>query len=127
MSFLDQLPIDAVVLLRCPNLTDPGRFEQMVAVACIELWMKFEWIVPDVKEGKSANWIRDVDMVGRCDCVLAFFEGEEMGGGTYHLVEKAMDQRVPVYSYGVVSGRFIRIGEHDPDDMWSRLAPRVGR
>jgi hypothetical protein len=127
IGFLIQLPIDSVVLLRSPNLSEPGRFEQMVSIASTELWLRVEWVRPDLSDPDETgrNWIRDVEMVGRCDCVLAFFRGDEMGGGTYHVVEKAMDQRVPVYSYGVVGGRFVRIGEHDPDDMWGRLAPRV--
>lgn len=126
VAFLAQLPLGTTILLRSPALSSPAPFERMVWECCKELWLKPEWVMPNLELGKSANWYRDVDMVGRCDVVLTFFAQEVMDGGTEHIVEKALDQRIPVYSYGLRDGQLIRIGENDPDDSWGRLAPKIG-
>ena len=125
IEFLKQLPIDALILLRSGNLTRPGRFERIVAQCCTELWMSFQWIKPEMPGDSGATFDRDVAMVGASDVVLAFFAEEFMSGGTEHVVEKAIDQRVPVYSYGIRNGNLIRIGEEDPNESWVRLAPAV--
>jgi hypothetical protein len=124
IDFLQQLPIDALILLRSGNISRPGRFERIVAKCCSELWMSHEWVKPELGD-RGATFDRDVAMVGRSDCVLAFFAEEHMSGGTEHVVEKAIDQRVPVYSYGMRDGALIRIGEEDPMNAWVRLAPAV--
>ena len=125
IDFLKQLPIDSVILLRSGNSTRPGRFERIVAQCCMELWMSYRWVKPEGDGGRGSTFDRDVSMVGASDVVLAFFAEESMSGGTEHVVEKAIDQRVPVYSYGVVDGELIRIGENDPNESWARLAPAI--
>lgn len=123
VAFLEQLPVDTTILLRRGNYSGPGNFELLVAECCQLLWIPFEWCLPDLVEGPSATFLRDVAMVKHSDCVLAFFADEMMSGGTEHVVEKAIDAGVPVYAYGVRDGQFIRIGEHDPDASWIHLAP----
>ena len=127
LDFLAQLPVSAVVQLRCGISTRPGRFERIVNEAAVRLWLRVRWRQPNPDDGPGMSWQRDVDMVADSDVVLAFFAEDEMSGGTEHVVEKAMDpsQMVPVYSYGVRDGQLIRIGEHDPNESWSKLAPKV--
>ena len=124
LEFLMELPPRSMILLRKGVTTHPGRFEQMVAACCTDMWLAWEWVEPELNGDPGTVFNRDVAMVGRSDCVLAFFAEEVMSGGTEHVVEKAIDQTVPVYSYGLRDGHFIRIGEHDPASAWSRLAPR---
>ena len=54
-------------------------------------------------------------MVANADLVLAFFPvGEEMTGGTGHVVEAALAREVPCQAYAVdEKGRIERIGEID--------------
>lgn len=127
MEFMAQLPVNAVVQLRRGRTTRAGRFERIVAEAATRLWLTVKWCEPNPEDGEGQTYFRDVDMVASSDVVLAFFAGDEMSGGTEHVVEKAMDpsQLVPVYSYGVVDGRLIRIGEHDPNEAWSEMAPKI--
>ncbi len=123
--FLQQLPPKTRILLRTGNKTQPGWFELVVAAACESTWLPYEWVRPDPAGGPGATFERDVAMVRDSDAVMAFFAGEEMAGGTAHVVEKAIDARVPVYAYGLVDGAFKRIGEHDPDETWAQLAPKL--
>lgn len=98
-SYLGQLqPAD--VLLRAPRVGDPGRFERITAMLCSVLDIPVSWRMPETG-GRSATFFRDIEMVGEADCVLAFFDGSAMWGGTEHVVEKAIDRQVPVYSYGI--------------------------
>lgn len=115
MSLL--FPDRTVVLLRHPLHRGPGRFEQMVEHACEEFDFDVEWRQPE-PGGRHMVYYRDIEMVGSSDLVLAFFDGEEMSGGTEHVVEKAIDQRVPVYSYGVRDGKMVLLGSYDPDNSF---------
>lgn len=125
LEFLVALPPKTRVLLRRGNKSSPGWFENVVATLCVELWMPCEWVVPDPLGDAGATFDRDVEMVRHSDCVMAFFAGEEMTGGTAHVIEKAQDQRVPAYAYGLRDGHFVRIGEFDPDEAWAELAPKL--
>jgi hypothetical protein len=113
-------PPHATVLLRHPLHREPERFEQMVAIACEKLGFAVEWRTPE-PGGRHLVYLRDIEMVGQSDLVLAFFAGAEMSGGTEHVVEKAIDQRVPVYSYGVRDGELMMLGCHDPWDSFGEF------
>lgn len=133
LEFLSKLPLDSVILLRAGATTRPGWFERLVMQACDSMWLSYELVRPDLGDLKEehdprgVNWVRDVLMVGRCDVVLAFFDGEtaDPTTGTWHLVEKALDQHIPVYAYGWDGSRFLRIGEWDEHDSWGAQAPKV--
>jgi hypothetical protein len=64
-------------------------------------------------------------MTRRADLVLCYFSLPRMEGGTEHIVEKALDAQVPVYSWGLDRDHFVRIGEHDADAIWSEFVPAV--
>jgi hypothetical protein len=126
VDFLSKRAIDTIINLRAGNKTPPGLFERMFAQAATEhFWFNVDWYRPDPALGREGTYLRDVHMVRKSDLVLAFFEGVEMTGGTGHVVEKAQDQGVPVYAYGFDGTRWHRIGEHDPDHVWSDEVPRV--
>ena len=108
-------PPETTVLLRHPLHRGPERFELMVSIACEKFGYPVDWRQPE-PGGRSQVFFRDIEMVGRSDLVLAFFAGEVMSGGTEHVVEKAIDQRVPVYSYGVRDGDLVLLGSHDPEN-----------
>lgn len=110
-------PADVKVLVRSPLLKPPARFERMLALACDHLGIDHEWVKPE-PGGRAQVFHRDVAMVGRSDLVLAFFADDQMTGGTEHVVEKAIDQRVPVYSYGIRDGQLVLIGSYDEDEQW---------
>jgi len=119
---LSKISDDTIFLLRHPRNGEANRFEQIVASWLILQKRPFGWMRPD-EGGRSAVFNRDITMVGKSDLVLAFFYGMEMSGGTEHVVEKAMDQFVPVYSYGIDdSGYTIAlIGSFDPDGAWEQM------
>lgn len=115
-----------------------------MAKLAAHLWMDVEWVRPDLDEplpptedgsirspadeSRARVYIRDMEYVRRADLVMAYFSTTEMSGGTGHVVEKAVDQDVPVYSWGLEEGhpggrRFIRIGEHDPFGAWASSVP----
>jgi len=105
-----------------------------------ELWMDVEWVRPDLDEPLSPTedgsirsladesrarvYLRDLEYVRKADLVLAYFSTTETSGGTGHVVEKAIDQDVPVYSWGLDGTRFVRIGEHDPFGAWASFVPQ---
>lgn len=125
IRFISDLPASSVLLLRSGNKSEPGIFEQMIAKLAITLWLDVEWFRPDPENGKGATFIRDVELVKSADLVLAYFSTTTIIGGTAHVVEKAIDQDVPVYAYGFTTqdGGYVRIGEHDPDDRWGKTVP----
>lgn len=110
-------PADTTVLLRHPLHREPERFEQMMAHVCDALGIEVQWCQPE-PGGRHMVFFRDIEMVGKSDLTLAFFADDQMSGGTEHVVEKAIDQRVPVYSYGTRDGQMVLIGSHDPDNAW---------
>lgn len=132
VAFLSQLPLDAVILLRAGNVMRPGWFERLVSKVCESLWMTQEWVTPDpeakTKSGdpRGATFERDVAFAGRCDVILTFFDGmvADHTSGTWHIVEKALDQHVPVYAYGFDGTEFKRIGEWDEHDTWGLAVPK---
>ena len=117
-------PEQATVFLRHPLHKKPQRFERMVALACDHFAIHYEWRQPE-PGGRAQVFYRDIDMVGRSGLVLAFFADDLMTGGTEHVVEKAIDQMVPSYSYGIRDGRLRLLGSHDPYDIWGRVF-RIG-
>jgi hypothetical protein len=120
VDFLSELPADTVILLRRGNQRDPGLFETVMAkLALTHLWLDVRWMRPDPEQGRSAVFLRDVEMVKEADLVLAFLSSDTMTGGTGHVVEKAMELDIPVYAYGLSSGQFVRIGEYDPHEAWT--------
>lgn len=113
------------MLLRRGLKTVPGLFERALAAYCRAHDIEYEWVLPDPAGGREATYLRDVAMTRRADLVLAFFADERMEGGTEHVVEKALDVLTPVYSWGLSGDHFVRIGEHDPDNIWGQLVPWV--
>lgn len=94
-----------------------------MAKLALTLWMDVEWFRPDLEAGKGATFLRDVELVRSADLVLAYFSTTTLIGGTAHVVEKAIDLDVPVFAYGLSDGRFIRVGEHDPNGSWQSSVP----
>lgn len=109
--------------MRRGRSTPPGRFEREVARVCALMGYGVQWFVPE-SGGRDQVYYRDIEMVAGADVVLCVFpEGEHMEGGTAHIVEKAQDARVPVYAYSWNGAEYGRVGEFDPDDIWSRIVP----
>jgi hypothetical protein len=119
-DLLGRVPDDAIFLLRHPLHGEANRFEQIVASWLVLQKRPYGWMRPE-PGGRSAVYNRDITMVGKSDLVLAFFYDTEMSGGTEHMVEKAMDQFVSVYSYGVYEHGYGLIGSFDPSDAWGRM------
>ncbi len=118
----DACPNPTYVLLRRGISTDPGRFERLLAEWCSQFdHLNHRWIMPEVGGGAGSVFNRDTEMVGNADLVIAFFPDTGLEGGTGHLVERAIDLGVPVYSY-MIDGRdgsgVERLGEVDPTDTW---------
>ncbi len=115
----DGLPNNSRVFLRRGLKGKPGKFELMIAEWCRQYGhVEVRWEIPDFEEGAGAVFNRDNAMVRGSDLVLAFFApGRMMQGGTGHVVEAAIDQGVPVYSFEL-NGGLVRVGENDPDAAW---------
>jgi hypothetical protein len=110
-------PDQATVLLRHPLHRKPERFELMMEHACTVMGFEVDWRKPE-PGGRQMVYFRDIEMVGAADVVLAYFADDEMSGGTEHVVDKAIDQRVPVYSFGIRDGKLVMLGSHDPDNVF---------
>ena len=132
IRFLGALPDDAVVMLRCPytegNL--PGPFERDVADLCDALNIPVEWHAPAptiLSPGRVSVYVRDIEMIAKSDLVLLFFTQEDAVygySGTTHLMDKALDQNIPMYAYRVENnGQVFRIGEHDPENAFGKMVP----
>lgn len=117
LGYLATLPDGATVGLRSPTSDEPEIFERIVAQVAKAMGLRVKWYAPE-GQGREATYYRDIRMVDEATCVLAFFAEEEMSGGTEHVVEKAIDREVPVYSYGLVDDRWRLIGSHDRYDAW---------
>jgi len=106
--------------------TLPGRVESAIATAAKLMDWPIEWFVPE-PGGRDQVFFRDIEMVREADVVLCVFtETDPMAGGTGHVVEKAIDRRVPVYAYtaDIENPRvWHRLGEWDPDDAWASRVP----
>lgn len=118
LAFISKLDGRNVIGLRSPLHESPQPFEALMAQVCSLMGIEVRWFRPEPDSGREGVYHRDVDMVHEADCVLAFFAGETMSGGTEHVVEKALDQHVPVYSYGIRDGKWVLLGSNDPDDVW---------
>lgn len=115
----DALPNNSRVFLRRGMKGAPGSFERLVFEWCRQFnHVEPRWVIPDFESGPGAVFNRDNEMVRGSDLVLAFFApGRMMEGGTGHVVESAIDQGVPVYSFEL-GDSLVRVGEHDPDAAW---------
>ena len=112
---LAELPDGSSILLRHPKTkgAHPGGFEQMVAKIAIILSIDVEWCRPEGMD-RAQTFLRDLDMVGRADYVVAYFPTSLMDGGTGHVVEAAMSKGVSVEGWYVhPDGELERIGEYD--------------
>lgn len=103
-------PAATTVLLRKPTNKPLRPFEALVASLATALEVKYECGEPG-PGGRKATFTRDIELVGAADAVVAFFPaGEEMDGGTGHVVEKALDQAKPVNAYVVENGQVRWLG-----------------
>lgn len=110
----------AIVLMRRPRGGSPARFEARVAKLCHHIGLKVEWWRP-APGGRSEVMYRDIDMAASADLVVGVFAPEApMEGGTAHVIDKAVDRRVPAYGLVYEMGEFRRLGEYDPDHSWDR-------
>jgi len=123
VEFIHEQPPGMKMLLRSGNKSSPGMFEQVMAKLATSLWMDVEWVRPDEGLGRAGTFLRDVELARKADLVLCYFDTIEISGGTAHIVEKAMDQEVPVYAYGFDGSTFQRIGELDPQNRWGKRVP----
>ena len=111
-----KLPEGSVIFLRKPTGKPARRFELALVVGATLLGVGVRWWEPG-PGGRKATFLRDVAMVGAADEVVAYFaEDAEMGGGTGHVVEKALDQNRPCRAYALVGGGLKWIGGHDGTD-----------
>jgi hypothetical protein len=111
---------DPTVIMRRGRQTEPGPLEETLAAECREIGVPIEWRIP-APGGRDEVFFRDLDMVTKADLVLAVFSPERaMEGGTAHVIEKAIDLRVPAYAF-TFDGSLERVGEFDPDETWSHL------
>jgi hypothetical protein len=118
LAYISKLDGKNTIGLRCPLYEPPQPFESLLAQVCNLMGIEVRWYQPELDSGREGVYYRDIDMVRDADCVLAFFAGETMIGGTEHVVEKALDQQVPVYSYGIRDGKWVMLGSNDPYDIW---------
>lgn len=122
LNIIEKIP-DPTVILRRGRETEPGPLESEIAAECRAVGIPIEWRVP-AGGGREEVFFRDLDMVTKADLVLAVFSPERaMQGGTGHVVDKAIDLRVPAYAFTFAEGPLERLGEFDPDDTWSRVIP----
>jgi hypothetical protein len=112
-------PAATTVLLRKPTNRPLRAFEALVAGLATALGIRSETREPG-PGGRKATFVRDIDLVEAADRVLAFFPaGEEMDGGTGHVVETAQNQAKPVIAYVVENGQVrwlggLETGEYQP-------------
>lgn len=136
ISFLAALPSGSTILLRRGVFTPPNLFEAQVEWLCDLIGLRLEWRQPvpahrirPVEEdllGREATWDRDVEMCADADLVLCFYPVRQIGdmtSGTVALVEKALACDTPVYAYALNGLTVIRVGEHDPDEIWAKRVP----
>ena len=118
----DGTAASTIVYLRRGLKSKPGMFERLVASWCREMGHpEVRWVLPDPELGAGSVFLRDNELVAASDLVLAFFApGHHMEGGTGHVVERAIDSGVPVYSW-VVGDDISRVGESDPEATWQEL------
>jgi nucleoside 2-deoxyribosyltransferase len=111
---LAKLPKGTKIMLRAPRTGEMGSFEAAVESITSSMGITTELVHPG--EGDRAEvYRRDYAMIERSDYVMAFFtEGEEMHGGTGHVVEAALAKLAPVYAWSVSPlGHLERVGEYN--------------
>jgi hypothetical protein len=127
IRFLAALPDDAIVMLRRGLYTEPNRFELDVENLCHLVRLTVEWRVPDPTDetpGRAATYVRDYDMVESADLVILFLMSDDTGSsGTAHLQDAALQADRPVYVYSVTDVTVTRVGEYDPEHLYSELVP----
>lgn len=113
VTLLAELPPDTEVLVRRP-LTRPLRpFEALVSALASSLGHEVTEYQPE-PGGRSQVFLRDVELVRDADEVIALFpDGDEMSGGTGHVVDKAIDQQRPVRAYAVEADKLRLIAAED--------------
>lgn len=113
VTLLAELPSGAEILVRRP-LTRPLRpFEALVSALANSLGHEVTEYTPD-PGGRSQVFLRDVELVRDADEIIALFpDGDEMSGGTGHVVDKAIDQKRPVRAYAVEAMGLRLIGAED--------------
>lgn len=116
---------DVINLRRPQTITDRapiGHVELAAAGACAELHVQTKWWMPEPSDrtrGRVSVFVRDIDIVAGSDLVVAILDPlYDEYSGTNHIVEKALDQAVPVY---VFTPGLERIGEWDSENMYGRL------
>lgn len=101
------------VLVRKPTSKPLRPFEALVASLATALGYEVDEWEPG-PGGRKATFLRDVEMVSASDAVVAIFpEGEEMDGGTGHVVEKALDQGRTVTAYVFIDGELRLFGSQE--------------
>lgn len=130
--FLAKFDDGDTVLIRTPKMGEPGPFERDVIKLCELFQVEVETFTPEPTPqtpGRGSVFLRDIEMVDKADLVLLFFtptEAVEGYSGTAHMMEKALDAARPVYAYTVSeAGEVHRLGEYDPDDLFSHKVPSV--
>lgn len=113
---INALPEGTSVLLRRGIKTGYGPFEQLVAEICDKLTIPVEAVEPEPGKGRAAVFERDIAMAQKADEVVAFFPPDDiMGGGTGHVVEKAIDVDRRVNCYIIQDGRKQWVAGHEPE------------
>lgn len=113
VTTLVDLPPESEILIRKPLTRSLRPFEAMVAALGGSMGHTVTEYVPE-PGGRSQVFLRDVEMVRDADEVVAFFaDGDEMSGGTGHVVDKAIDQQRPVRAYAVEPTRLRLIAAED--------------
>lgn len=114
----DWCPDPTTVFLRRGINTRPGKFESLVAEWCRMFGhLEYRWVLPDYGGGAGAVFNRDTELVSAADVVIAFLTEAGLEGGTGHVVERAIDRGVPVYSF-TLGEDIQRLGEVDPTESW---------
>ena len=130
VRLLADMPPATTILLRSPHRGLPGDFEEAVGSVCDIIGLTVEWRSPSPTlqlPGRRSVWARDNEMIADADLVVCFYDVEQIGddeSSTVALVDKAMALEVPVYAYALTpDDGIIRVGEHDPKDLWSTMVP----
>lgn len=101
------------ILLRSPLHSPPRPFEALVASLAEVLGLGVDWWVPE-PGGRSQVYLRDISMVSAADEIITFFpEGDEMMGGTGHVVDMAIAQEKTCRAYAVVGSELVLIGSDE--------------
>lgn len=113
VELLSKLPKDSTVMVRKPMTRSLRPFEAMVTSMAATMGLRAETFAPE-PGGRGKVFSRDIEMVAAADEVVAFFaDGDEMTGGTAHVVDKAIDQQKPVRAYAIAGPELRLIADED--------------